>query len=102
VLRCLYSTSDDAPKAVQHAVVSPGDSPLDYVIHPNAMPSGSALFLTFQTELYPIDGIAGIGVGTPVVLSTDTVPACPVLPLPAPVPTISVPTGQVTAPGTAG
>jgi len=74
---CLHAPSNVAPRAVQQAVVGNGDDPVDYVIHPDAMPSGSALFLTFSTFTSPRrPGYVGIGAAPPIVLTTDTAPLC--------------------------
>jgi hypothetical protein len=90
---CIYAATDNAPLAMQRAVVTivKQSIPAFFIIHPSAMPQGSALFLTFManvpsaktrtTSNWPMK---------PVVLDNDAVPACvPVRPkviksLPAP------------------
>jgi hypothetical protein len=74
---CTYPATDAAPQAVQHAVVTvpgrrfppgpvtPANAPR-FIIHPDAMPHGSALLLWFTSDL----------VTNPVVLKSDTKPAC--------------------------
>jgi hypothetical protein len=79
---CNYNTlSDRAPQAVQSAVwavASRGRSlPVKFIIKPDAMPAGSALFLPFVTGMPPENGnTTGIGTLKPTVLNSDTVPAC--------------------------
>jgi hypothetical protein len=79
---CNYNTlSDRAPQAVQSAVwamASRGQTlPVRFIIHPDAMPPGSALFLPFLTGAPPENGnTTGIGTLKPTVLNNDTVPAC--------------------------
>jgi hypothetical protein len=81
---CVYYTSaaaNYAPRPVQKAVVSmiplprhplPDHPPkAGWIIHPAAMPAGSALFLT--GEVVPGDFIMA---STPQVLTSDTLPPC--------------------------
>jgi hypothetical protein len=77
---CEYAATNDAPSAVQEAVV--GDAiyysaklGLNHVIHPDAMPPGSALFLTFSNLTFD-RGKKGLEGHRPVVLNNDTLPAC--------------------------
>ena len=82
---CNYVTINDrAPLAVQGAVLTIGRRALPalFVIHPEAMPPGSALFLAFMANLPRAAGNIAL---KPVVLSNDTAPAC------VPVPTKSAP-----------
>jgi hypothetical protein len=70
-----------APRAVQLAVVTLAgqDLPASFIIHPDAMPQGSALFLPFKTGMPPSalrNDNTGIVALSPVVLNNDTVPAC--------------------------
>jgi len=77
-----YSTcnyADTAPRAVQRAVVTFAgqDLPARFIIHPDAMPPGSALFLPFLVGTRsPKNANTGIVAFPPVVLTSDTVPAC--------------------------
>ena len=70
-----------APHAVQLAVVTFAgqDLPASFIIHPDAMPQGSALFLAFMAGM-PRSALkndnTGIVALPPVVLNNDTVPAC--------------------------
>jgi hypothetical protein len=78
---CNYWTvADAAPQAVQQAVwtiAGKGQTlPAEFIIHPDAMPQASALFLAFLTGAPPKDGNGGVVVLKPVVLNNDTVPAC--------------------------
>jgi hypothetical protein len=79
---CTYLIPDDAaPRAVQQAVwtISGTDLPVSFLIHANAMPQGSALFLAFLAGAMPQtpeNGNTGIVALKPVVLTNDTVPAC--------------------------
>ena len=88
---CNYWTlTDAAPQAVQQAVWAMASKrqtlPAEFIIHPDAMPQGSALFLAFLTGAPPKDGNGGVVVLKPVVLNDDTVPACvPVTKTPLPV-----------------
>jgi hypothetical protein len=92
---CSYATANDAPPAVQRAVVTivqherPGPRgevtrTATFIIHPHAMPLGSTLFLPFSTnklpfstskQTTPING-PHVKPFNPVVLNNDTVPAC--------------------------
>jgi hypothetical protein len=82
---CNYDTLNDRePLSVQGAVLTVGREALPalFVIHPDAMPAGSALFLAFMAS--PPNAIGNIAM-KPVVLSNDTVPTCvPVAAKPAP------------------
>jgi len=79
---CNYLTPGDAaPRAVQRAVwtISGQDLPVSFIIHPDAMPQGSALFLAFLAGAMPQtpeNGNTGIVALKPVVLTNDTVPVC--------------------------
>jgi hypothetical protein len=89
---CMYAATNNAPQAVQQAVAAfvvalPGrDLPARIIIHPDAMPQGSALLLPFVTGMpaAPKNGDTGIRPLTPVVLNNDTVPACVPFTKPAP------------------
>jgi hypothetical protein len=82
---CNYDTLNDRePLSVQGAVLTVGREALPalFVIHPDAMPAGSALFLAFMAS--PPNATGSIAL-KPVVLSNDTVPTCvPVAAKPAP------------------
>jgi len=86
---CSYATTNNAPPAVQRAVVTivfqdfpaphgGGTRLSTFIIHPGAMPRGSALFLPYGTGimLAPPPGYPHVKAGDPVVLNNDTVPAC--------------------------
>jgi hypothetical protein len=93
---CNYTAVNNAePRAVQRAVwtIAGQDLPARFIIHPDAMPQGSALFLAFMANvptpkpvagtpkplagtLGPKNGGTGIVALKPVVLNNDTVPAC--------------------------
>jgi hypothetical protein len=99
---CSYATTNDAPPRVQRAVVTivqqvrqePGGGVTriaTFIIHPHAMPPGSALFLPYVTNMLPraIKGSRGpakpapgapvyphVKPFYPVVLNNDAVPAC--------------------------
>ncbi len=78
---CTFASANDAPLVVQHSVVTvprQGHLPVAYVIHPSAMPAGSALFLTFLAGMPASlkNDNTGIMALPPVVLNSDTVPAC--------------------------
>jgi hypothetical protein len=76
---CNYLTlTDRAPAAVQRAVWSIAGQalPVRFVIYPDMMPQGSALFLAFMADAPLKDGNAGILALKPVVLNNDVVPAC--------------------------
>lgn len=78
---CHYAATNNAPPAVQAAVVTltlPRQGGLAYIIHPDPMPQGSALFLAFlagEPAVVKNDN-TGIFAITPAVLNNDTVPAC--------------------------
>jgi hypothetical protein len=89
VTSCYYATTNNAPPAVQRAVVTIvfQDFPTGrggamrvatFVIHPHAMPPGSALFLPYGTHSLapPINGYPRVKALWPVVLKNNTVPAC--------------------------
>jgi hypothetical protein len=89
---CHYAATNNAPSAVQAAVVTltfPRQGGLTYIIHPDAMPQVSALFLSFLAGLPAVakNDNTGVLAITPVVLNNDTVPACvpPTRPVPSPV-----------------
>jgi hypothetical protein len=77
---CYYPATDLAPQAVQRAVVTfiHEDLPARFIIHPDAMPQGSALFLDFRAggPLGPRNGNTGVSAWRPAVLNNDTVPTC--------------------------
>jgi len=99
---CSYATSNDAPPKVQRAVVTIVQQDRQelgggtmrvatFIIHPHAMPRGSALFLPYGTNMLPttMNGSRGpakpapnapafphVKPFDPVVLNNDTVPAC--------------------------
>jgi hypothetical protein len=73
---CNYVTLNDRePLAVQRAVLTVGRQALPalFIIHPAAIPAGSALFLAFMAS--PPNATGNIAM-KPVVLSDDTAPAC--------------------------
>ena len=73
---CNYNTINDRePLSVQRAVLTVGREALPalFVIHPDAMPAGTALFLAFMVR--PPRAAGNIAL-KPVVLSDDTAPAC--------------------------
>jgi hypothetical protein len=73
---CNYDTLNDRePLSVQRAVLTVGREalPVLFVIHPDAMPAGSALFLAFMVR--PPRAAGNIAL-KPVVLDNDTAPAC--------------------------
>jgi hypothetical protein len=82
---CNYVTINDRePLAVQGAVLTVGRQALPalFIIHPDAIPAGSALFLAFMAS--PPNATGNIAI-KPVVLSNDTAPACvPVATKPGP------------------
>jgi hypothetical protein len=91
---CNYDTTNDgAPPAVQRAVLTMGRQalPAMFIIHPDAMPPGSALFLAFMAN--PPRAAGNIPM-KPVVLSNDTAPACVQAPVKAPGPSAPVPTAK--------
>jgi hypothetical protein len=78
---CRYAATSNAPPAVQAAVVTltlPRQGGLAYIIHPDAMPQGSALFLAFLPGVRAVakNDNTGIIAIPPAVLNNDTVPAC--------------------------
>jgi hypothetical protein len=75
---CIYSATDNAPMAVQRAVVTivKQDIPVFFIIHPHAMPPGSALFLSFMANVPAKTGGTTNWAMKPWVLNNDTVPAC--------------------------
>jgi hypothetical protein len=77
---CYYAATDLAPQAVQRAVVTfiHQDLPVRFIIHPDAMPQGSALFLDFLVgrPRGPRNGNTGVAAWRPAVLNNDTVPTC--------------------------
>jgi hypothetical protein len=80
---CNYTAlTDAAPQAVQQAVwmdASAGQTlPVRFIIHPDAMPRGSALFLAFLAGMrrMPKNANTGVMALKPFVLNNDTVPAC--------------------------
>ncbi len=78
---CFYATTNNAPMSVQHAVVTVSlnsDLPAAFIIHPDAMPHGSALFLTFLGGMPASlkNDNTGVMALPPVVLNNDTLPAC--------------------------
>jgi hypothetical protein len=85
---CNYAATDVAPQAVQQAVVTFAgqDLPARFIIHPDAMPQGSALFLAFMAGVprSPKNGNTGVMALPPVVLKNDRVPACVPRAKPAP------------------
>jgi hypothetical protein len=77
---CNYTPADMAPQAVQRAVwtIEGQILPARFILRPEALPQGSALFLTFLTGMprAPKNGNTGILALKPLVLNNDTVPAC--------------------------
>jgi hypothetical protein len=77
---CYYAAADLAPQAVQRAVVTfiHRDLPARFIIHPDAMPQGSALFLDFLAgrPRGPKNGNTGVLAWPPVMLNNDAVPTC--------------------------
>jgi hypothetical protein len=74
-----YFATDRASLAVQYAVVTivEQDIPAQFIIHPDAMPPGSALLMPFMTNVpNPKTGSPGNWAMKPVVLNNDRVPAC--------------------------
>lgn len=77
---CMYALTNMAPVAVQRAVLTFHGLglPVVFIIHPAAMPRGSALFLKFIAGLpasFKNDN-TGVADLKPIVLNNDTVPAC--------------------------
>jgi hypothetical protein len=85
---CNYAATDVAPQAVQRAVVTFAgqDLPVRFIIHPDAMPQGSALFLAFMAGVgrSPKNANTGVLALPPIVLNNHTVPACVPRAKPAP------------------
>jgi hypothetical protein len=77
---CGYMPTDQADRAVQRRAVTIiwRTGPAAYIIHPGAMPQGSALFLAFMAGMPTTwkNDNTGIMAMVPVVLTNDTVPAC--------------------------
>ena len=76
---CLYYVTDRALPAVEHAVVTlrqarPRGGAL-FIIHPDAMPPGSALFLQFMANAQGPNRTSAVPM-RPMVVNNDTVPAC--------------------------
>jgi hypothetical protein len=91
---CNYDTTNDgAPPAVQRAVLTMGRPalPAMFIVHPDAMPPGSALFLAFMAN--PPRAAGNVPM-KPVVLSNDTAPACVSAPVKVPGPSAPVPTAK--------
>ncbi len=101
VTSCSYATTNDAPPGVQRAVVTivqqdrqgPGGRVMrvaTFIVHPRAMPHGSALFLPYGTNMLaatvngsrdpakpaPVYPYPHVKPFYPVVLNNDAVPAC--------------------------
>jgi hypothetical protein len=91
---CHYAATDKAPPAVQHAVVTIRGLTLPalFIIHPDAMPPGSALFLAFMANAPLKTGNTRNIAMKPLVLDNDTVPAC------VPVPTKPAPASSAKSP----
>jgi hypothetical protein len=89
---CLYAATDRAPLAVQQAVLTIRGLtlPAFFIIHPDAMPPGSALFLAFMANAPLPTGNTGNFPMKPWVLNNDTVPACVSVPT-KPAPTLAPP-----------
>jgi len=78
---CYYAATGLAPQAVQRAVVTfmhRQGLPARLIIHPDAMPHGSALFMDFLAgrPRDPKNGNTGVWAWPPVVLTNDRLPAC--------------------------
>jgi hypothetical protein len=75
---CNYVVNDMAPLAVQRQVTTilAPTLPVRFIIHPAAMPQGSALFLAFMAGVPQNVGDMGFLTLKPEVLNNDTVPAC--------------------------
>jgi hypothetical protein len=93
---CQYAITDRAQLDVQRDVWTGAGqirtlhppAPVRFVIHPHAMPPGSALFLAFMANA-PLKAGTGNMPMKPVVLTNDTVPVCvpvPIKPGPASAP----------------
>jgi hypothetical protein len=92
---CNYDTLNDRePLAVQSAVLTVGSDALPalFIIHPDAMPAGSALFLAFMVT--PPNAKASNIPLKPVVLDSDTAPVCVPVEKKAPSGAIAPPVGQ--------
>jgi hypothetical protein len=76
---CAYpwTAPNDEPQSVVRAVIT-SDLGQGWIIHPAAMPTGSALFLTGSSERG-----GGAVAGYPQVLTNDTLPSCQPFHLPA-------------------
>jgi hypothetical protein len=75
---CMYYFTDRALPAVEHAVVTSVRQDLMaalFIIHPDAMPQGSALFLQFMANVPDQNKTSNV-VMRPIVVTNDTVPAC--------------------------
>jgi hypothetical protein len=75
---CLYYVTDRALPAVEHAVVTLVRQDLMaalFIIHPDAMPPGSALFLQFMANVPDQNKASNLPM-RPMVVNNDTVPAC--------------------------
>lgn len=70
---CRYSQSEFAARSVQGAVVT-NDLPAGWIIHPSAMPRGSALFITSDVDRTGQSAVFATSV--PIVLTKRTGPAC--------------------------
>jgi hypothetical protein len=84
---CNYVLNDMAPLEVQRAVTTilAPTLPVRFIIHPDAMPQGSALFLAFMADVPQNFGGMGFLTLKPKVLNNDTVPVCePVHKVPPP------------------
>jgi hypothetical protein len=86
---CRYAATNNAPPAVQGAVVTLPpvmELPTGFVIHPEAMPPGSALLLPFLAGMprSPKNGGTGVTALIPRVLNSDAVPACVAITKPVP------------------
>jgi hypothetical protein len=86
---CMYAVTDRVPQSVAHAVLTIRGVtlPAFFIIHPAAMPPGSALFLAFQTAGNYAPPPTGNLPLKPWVLSNGTVPACVPNPPTKPAPT---------------
>jgi hypothetical protein len=89
VATCSYAATNNAPPQVQRAAVTvvfqdvpaprgAGIRIATFIIHPDAMPPGSALLLPFATNTLatPANGYPRVKPLWPIVLNNDTVPAC--------------------------
>jgi hypothetical protein len=73
----IYRPANKAPTSVQHAAVSMADEPrtFGWIIHPGAMPAGSALFIEGGPEKVSRSMVILMGT-VPVVLTSSKVPRC--------------------------